>query len=335
MSHVNVSKYNFFLKKVLIFFYLNLDFTPCCCSSNFLDTDLIPKSSSSDSLLLFSNFKNINEYNVAVFKDTHYKCCNVKQIRDIVDKSLKNTICIPENHRYAISQFVKRKGKIVFEDKKTIESAIYHVENDKGKRIAILNFANWCNCGGGVTGGCTAQEESICRCTSVYINLEKNKKQFYDVHKKMVEEDKNAAQKANNDIIYSPDVYIMKDDKIPNNIVTLKVDPNRVVDVITCAAPNNAIGKELTSVEIYEIHKSRIKRILEVALLMNVSVIILGAHGCGVFRNDPYAVAKAYSDVFKIYGPYFEKIILAIPINGNDENYRIFKSVISDGELIK
>ena len=41
---------------------------------------------------------------------------------------------------------------------------------------------------------------------------------------------------------------------------------------------------------------NKIKNIFEVATDNGVEVLILGAFGCGAFKNDPYIVAKAFKE---------------------------------------
>ena len=65
------------------------------------------------------------------------------------------------------------------------------------------------------------------------------------------------------------------------------------------------------------------------ALKHHIDVLVLGAFGCGAFRNDPKIVAKAYKELLKEYSKYFVEIEFAIYCSTFDsENYEIFKSII-------
>ena len=112
------------------------------------------------------------------------------------------------------------------------------------------------------------------------------------------------------------------------------------VDVLTCAAPNlrekpgnlyNFDGDTSIKVsddELYQIHTKRAKRILDVAIINNIDILVLGAFGCGAFKNSPCVVAKAYKDILKEYKSYFDLIEFAIFTNEyNKENYLAFKIV--------
>ena len=89
---------------------------------------------------------------------------------------------------------------------------------------------------------------------------------------------------------------------------------------------------KLTDQELYDIHVKRGKHILEVALFKGISHLILGAFGCGAFRNNPEVVARAYRDLLKQKGlrEYFKVIEFAII--GNNDNYDIFKRILLEEE---
>ena len=62
----------------------------------------------------------------------------------------------------------------------------------------------------------------------------------------------------------------------------------------------------------------------------NIRNLVLGAFGCGAFKNNPEVVAKAYKEVLKEFDGYFENIEFAIYCSKYDtQNYIIFKKVLT------
>ncbi|WP_404656163.1 TIGR02452 family protein [Kitasatospora sp. GAS204A] len=49
-----------------------------------------------------------------------------------------------------------------------------------------------------------------------------------------------------------------------------------------------------------------------VAALYGVRELVLGAWGCGVFRNDPDVVAEAFEQALSCHGAAFGKVVFAI-----------------------
>lgn len=199
--------------------------------------------------------------------------------------------------------------------------------------VGVLNFASSTNPGGGVTKGSTAQEECLCRCSNLYLTLYQEKciREYYNVNKKYMS---NLGSDA---IIYSRNVYVFKD----KDYNMLPVKDRFYVDVLTCAAPNlrenprnqyNSDASEekltLTDEELYNIHVKRARNILNVAVKNEDDYLILGAFGCGAFRNNPEIVAKAYKDVLQDYMYCFKVIDFAIIDGKYSNNYEIFKRVL-------
>jgi uncharacterized protein (TIGR02452 family) len=72
------------------------------------------------------------------------------------------------------------------------------------------------------------------------------------------------------------------------------------VNVITCAAPQ-LFGSVKRPDNYEDAIRSRIKKILDVAIKEGNEVIILGAWGCGAFKNPIEIVAKIFVELVKNY----------------------------------
>ena len=82
----------------------------------------------------------------------------------------------------------------------------------------------------------------------------------------------------------------------------------------------------VTPEKLRRLHEKRMRRVLDVAALNGDEVVILGAFGCGAFRNDPNVVAEAMKTVVTEYRNVFQTIEFAVYCSHRDDsNYRIFK----------
>lgn len=73
----------------------------------------------------------------------------------------------------------------------------------------------------------------------------------------------------------------------------------------------------------------KMQRILEIALDNDHDSIILGAWGCGAFRNDPYSIATHFHDLFSYqFKGAFKQVVFAIP-NKDHPNFQTFEEVFS------
>lgn len=179
-------------------------------------------------------------------------------------------------------------------------------------KTAVLNFANPENPGGGVQYGAMAQEECLCRSSNLYPCLCDASvfNDYYEYHRNL----KNTFY--SDRLIYTKDITVFKND---NDIP--QILPKHMwftVDVITCAAPYIAKRKYTNSTALLLLFKSRIRNIFEAARDNNADVIILGAFGCGAFKNPPLIVAEAFRQVIceQDYFKCFRKIVFAIKPTG-------------------
>ena len=235
------------------------------------------------------------EENIVIFEDTMKFCRENSRLKEAVAKALKNQKLVLENSLIGNieKEIYTEPAQIVISKKRSYEAAAGY----KGYKTCVHNFASATNPGGGVVKGSGAQEECLCRCSDLYLCLNSGEA-WYEVN------------------------------------------------VITCAAPNlrscpgNAYnvgdGSEpamITEEELFRMHVKRLRRILDVAVLNENEVVILGAFGCGAFANNPEVVAKAAKEVLPEYLYAFRTVEFAVYCSPRDEeNYRVFEWVMHKPE---
>lgn len=263
--------------------------------------------------------------NIKIFKDTMNLCSNNKDLVSSIQNFIQKQQIIYEEDKVGIDTLAKSNidsAEIVVSRRRTFEAASLY----KGFRVCVLNFASATNPGGGVESGASAQEECLCRVSTLYkcLNTPNNMKHFYNYHRRKLN------NIYNDDCIYTPDIKVFKKDT--NNNESLPRDKWFNVDVITCAAPRLSYNKfgatvALTDKELLELHKNRLEKIVRIAVANKEEVLILGAFGCGAFRNNPEVVAKAFKHVIEQYRNYFKIIEFAVYDNGAPKNYNVFNRV--------
>jgi len=153
------------------------------------------------------------------------------------------------------------------------------------ENVCCLNFASAKNPGGGFLGGAQAQEESLARASGLYPTL----KQHHEMY------DTNRAYKSllyTEHMIYSPLVPVFRDDH------DRLIDNHYLVSIITSPAVNRGalMTNEPESLpKIGSVMLNRIENLLSVAVVNKQTTLILGAWGCGVFRNNTEDVAAWFA----------------------------------------
>jgi len=261
--------------------------------------------------------------NIEVFRDTQDRIAHNELLQKQTQTAINRTYIIDED-------FVSDKHpehsdmRVSFEESLTLITAFRYA--DAGKKTAILNFANPIEPGGGVLRGANAQEEYLCRAGNLYNCLISPQAQpYYDYHNsELKRKPNNRFFLASDKIIYTPDVTFFKEDRRylrfeERDAVQVYTDQWRMLDVITCAAPyfrekNDVLPDE----ELFPLFCRRIRNILEAAIANDVSALILGAFGCGAFRNPPSVVAKAFQTVLtqERYICAFTDVVFAIKRTG-------------------
>ena len=168
--------------------------------------------------------------NVEIFEDSVALMNENENLQRSIEASISKQRLYLEAEEVGVRRKVKSNTKTVVSKKRSFEAAAEYARD--GKKVCVLNFASSTNPGGGVTRGSSAQEECLCRCSTLYpcLNIEKMWDAFYGPHR--------AAGNPlyNDDCLYTPGVVVFKSDvSFPEKME--EADWYQV-DVITCAAPN-------------------------------------------------------------------------------------------------
>ncbi|TRY78438.1 hypothetical protein TCAL_06900 [Tigriopus californicus] len=189
-------------------------------------------------------------------------------------------------------------------------SACRRIRAEDGKsHIGCLNFASAKNVCGGMLKGSLAQEESLGYCTTLYPTLDRFQAEYYETNRR------DPKQGLYNDIlIVSPDVMVIRDD----STYELLSDPFPVT-FLSSPAVNKGHAltfKDVPETLIQSTMERRIESVLKLAIYYEIDSLVLGAWGCGVFKNEPIEIARMFSKYLCDEGsPFlnrFSKVVFAI-----------------------
>ena len=249
-----------------------------------------------------SEYRRINR---EVMTDTKLQYETIPELKEAVKNSIELQFMVAQEENIDQPVADSHQTKYVCSGKRSFEAA----KDYKGKKIAVLNFANNHSIGGSPFSA-GAQEESLCRCSTLLPCLEAMNEPFYQKHICQFAS-KEINYMGNDDLIYTPDVVVFKTDERTDPIYPKMMDPSEwyKVDVITSAAPQLRKVRTLPA-NYNDVIFSRIKKILDVAAKEHAEVLILGAWGCGAFKNDINVVSDTFYSLLKNYN--FEVVEFAL-----------------------
>lgn len=231
-------------------------------------------------------------------------------IKDIQGAAVERSIHYPSSKTEQILKELTKHSHVIskFEltSETTLECAYRKVVREGHKKTICLNFASAKNPGGGFLGGSQAQEETLARSSGLFPCIA----QFHDFYQK------NRSVRTclyTDDMIYSPMVPIIRydDGQLLNSPYLLSI--------LTAPAVNAGALQSNEPQRVNEIEAVMLGRIEKLLALMakhQYDTIILGAWGCGVFKNDPRKIAYWFKKQL-LNNPQFQNrfqhIVFAIP----------------------
>ncbi|KAK1467690.1 hypothetical protein CCUS01_06957 [Colletotrichum cuscutae] len=224
----------------------------------------------------------------------------------------------------------RAKIKIVNED--SLNAAIeLAARRPDGGRVAVLNMASDIHAGGGWLKGAIAQEEAMCYRSSLYLSLHKR---YYPFKRRGG--------------LYTPDVVVIRGDMASGHkllVPRVAYDDLPVVSVLSIAAirrpdvVKRKISTPAGDEEVYEFAKetdrtltmSKMRLCLRMAASRGHSLLVLGALGCGAFRNPPEEIVKCWLEVLgeaEFGGGWWREVWFAVYDRKNEGNFEVFKETL-------
>jgi uncharacterized protein (TIGR02452 family) len=236
--------------------------------------------------------KQIAEETIAALRRGTYTAPSGKEVdfAPLLKRCLEKTKCYTPDMLVGIREQVLARSPIVeqteFElvNETTLQGSTRITESQKYQRIGVLNFASAKNPGGGFLGGAKAQEESLARSSGLYRSLLRCP-DYYAFHRR------SRSSLYSDWMIFSPDCPILRTDN------GTWLEAPYVVSFITSPAPN---ARALSSNAPHDLGKipavfrERMSKLFALAAYQGCDALVLGAWGCGAFRNDPQIVAPIF-----------------------------------------
>ncbi|KIW04254.1 uncharacterized protein PV09_04559 [Verruconis gallopava] len=216
-------------------------------------------------------------------------------------------------------------------------------EKTSPARVLVLNLASDITPGGGWLKGSLAQEESICYRSSLYLGLPKG---VYPLPKQSA--------------VYTPDVIIVRDAfGAGHQLIQKEPSELDVISVVSVAAirrpevmkAQKVYDGEIAMRETFaregdrELTKTKMRTILRIAGKYEHTHLVLGALGCGAFKNPTEEIAYCWREVLaekEFEGGWWEKVVFAVLDKGSDGdnagrggegNFGTFERILGDVEF--
>ncbi len=252
-------------------------------------------------------------------------------MKDMIDGS----VCCHDELPAAQADTVPDGTEIVVENNDCIRTAQRLVA--EGYNPAVLNFASSGHPGGGVETGARAQEETICRRSTLIRSIYSFSGQYSDKYRFAHKPGNNyPLDNLRHSVIYSPYVTFFRE-----GLECKFMETPFQCAVITCAALNlnGRFRIHLTPggkmpLEARSITADKIRAIFRVALEHGHDALVLGAFGCGAFENPPDEMAdlfrKALND--EEFRDKFRYVSFSIieDHNSRNRNLQAFRDVFEE-----
>jgi uncharacterized protein (TIGR02452 family) len=236
-------------------------------------------------------------------------------------------IKIAKTHPDDIKTNAKTKTKIIFSNKDSFETAYIMKTKYKcnSSDICVLNMGSRDFAGGGCLSGQSAQEEALCRSSTLYLSLQKTEDDYDTTPYPLTDAPVG---------LYCKSTVIRGSEAQDYEFYeSLGIEPMEL-GVITMSAirkPRLETKTKKNKLNEGDARKMtlKIRAIINKAIIEKHRVLILSAFGCGIYGNPPEHIAAIMKREIKKMGYHFDYVVFAILQKDYDtvDNLAIFKSV--------
>lgn len=200
--------------------------------------------------------------------------------------------------------------------------------NNTNTRPAVLNLASDTSPGGGWLTGAMAQEEALCYRSSLSLSLHKH-------HYPWVSDQG----------LYTRDVVIIRSstssghDLLAHNVPAADLPVVSVVSIAAVRRPKLSDAQTLAGdkrkvfadKDDRDLTKKKMRLALRISAARGHDCLVLGALGCGAFRNPVEEVADAWKEVLgekEFAGGWWREVWFAVLDPKNEGNFEIFEKAL-------
>lgn len=272
----------------------------------------------------------VSEYYKKLFEST------VKIVSDgYYMTSQGNKVTLTGDERYS-----KLYSEEFFPDKKAVYNTKVYVINEDclvlardlgldGDEVAVLNMCSYKSPGGSVWNGKCGQEEYLVNCSDYYKDLLRYGP--FAVKYALSSAEKKYPLDLRYGGVFTRGVSVFRD--CADAGFQLLENPFRVcmIGVPAISSPQIvSVENEARIVdEDVNIIKDKIRTIFNIAIEQGIKTLILGAWGCGGYRNPPKHVAEIFRELLNEYYGVFRDIYFAIKDTYIRGNYQVFSKVLT------
>lgn len=255
------------------------------------------------------NFIQIAKETIQITKQGFYKINNKKI--DLIHSKENDFESVIVYTPEKLKKMMAEKEKILKNNIENIDKCKFYILDSDSfeaaknfKNTLVMNFASPTRAGGGFLSGARAQEEALCRASTLYSSISgKKASEMYDYNNKI------KSPIDSDYMLLSKDVCVFRDNH------GLLIEKPYNLGVFTIPAPNkNGRARYIKQEELDIVMKDRIRKFFITAIDNNYKTLVLGAWGCGVFGHEAQKIAQYFYDIFfeEDYENYFENVVFAI-----------------------